>query len=134
MGAHSPRATSIQDSFHDFEQKLSFLSVVRLRTASSDPRPSDTNATRNLGVEVRALADSTTMVHKTVRPTALICSAFDTVLESDHRCMATVFFSETVSPNFWHATTITFTVLASPRGDVGTNLASSAFSIPHTAR
>ena len=67
-------------------------------------------------------------------PAASIRSAFDAVLEWDHRFMASVFFSDIVSPNSWHATTMTSIILVSPRGDVGTPPASSAYSIPHTAR
>ena len=52
----------------------------------------------NLGVEARALADSTTKALYTnsvvclyLWPTASIHSAFDAVLGSEHRCMASVF-------------------------------------------
>ena len=51
---------------------------------------------------------------------ASIRSAFDAVWGWDHRCMASVFFSDTVSPNSWHVTTITPIILVSPRGDVDT--------------
>ena len=57
---------------------------------SSDTHPSDADATRNLGVEVRARVES---------PNASICSAVEADLGSDHRCMASVFVSDTVSPN-----------------------------------
>ena len=67
-------------------------------------------------------------------PAASIRSAFDAVWGWDRKCMASVFFSDTVSPNSWHVTTITPIILVSPRGDVDTTPASSAYSIPHTAR
>ena len=71
LRAHNPRGTSVQHSFHylpfeqpDLERQPGVPSFVQLGTVFSDTRPSGADATLNLGVKVRALADTTTKVHK----------------------------------------------------------------------
>ena len=49
-------------------------------------------------------------------------------------CMVAVFFSETVRPNAPQNLTITAIISSNPRGDRDAMHASSAYSIPHTAR
>ena len=95
---------------------------------------------RLIDVKVRALADSTTKVHKLGRLFMPLPCGLNS--QRVRRCVGMgpqvhglrLFFSDTVSPNSWHATTITPIILVSPRGDVDTTPASSAYSIPHTAR
>ena len=109
LSAHSRRGISVQDSFHHLRFEQSYLerqsgvpSIVQLGTVSSDNRPSAADATLNFYVKVHALADRYT--HSVICllyrwSAASTCGAFDTVLGSDYRCMASVFFSDAVSPN-----------------------------------
>ena len=73
LSARSPRGAFAQNIFHHlrFEQRAlgrqpCVPPVVQLGAVSSDARPSGTDATLNVGVEVRALADSTTKEGTTV--------------------------------------------------------------------
>ena len=71
LSAHNPRGASVQHSFHhlrfeqpDPERQPGVPSVVQVGTVSFDTRPTGADAILNLGVEVCALDDSPTMVHK----------------------------------------------------------------------
>ena len=71
LRAHCPRGTSVQHSFHylrfdqpDLERQPGVPSVVQLGTVFSGNRLTGADATLNLGVNVRALTDSTTKEHK----------------------------------------------------------------------
>ena len=48
--------------------------------------------------------------------------------------MVSVFFADTVNAKARHTSTMTSIILASPCGDRETMQASSAYSMPHTAR
>ena len=71
LSARSPRGTSAQHSFHhlrfeqpDLERQPDVPSIEHLIDVSSDTLPSGADATLHLVVEVRALADSTTIRYK----------------------------------------------------------------------
>ena len=80
---HVTHSCRIEQS--DLDRQLDVPSVVQLRNTSSETRPSTADAALHLGVEVRALAYSSTKVHKLG---CLFISLADRLISQRVRCCA----------------------------------------------
>ena len=108
-------------------------------TVFSDTRLRGADAALNLGVKVHALADSTTKVRKLGRLFIPLPCRFNS--QRVRRCVGMGpqvhglgLFLRHCQSEFLTCDNYTPIILVSPRGNVDTTPASSAYSIPHTTR